>query len=196
MAFQGVLQKLRLLIQLLQRVGEQVHNHLDGKQGDVVLFRFPALLIQVVNLGTQAGDVPVAALLQFRLQLGLELSNLRGQFIHGGALVSRIDVNGEIKVSLVVIDTVGPAHADLFWKAGNNEVPDEFRTNLQMVGRRPVHMRRGNQILLVRDAIAETILREGYILPKNGSVLKSRDIHIGSFLLLKHDPVLLPLYLP
>ena len=105
-------------------------------------------------------------------------------------------MNGEVKVSLVVIDTVGPAHADLFWKAGNNEVPDEFRTNLQMVGRRPVHMRRGNQILLVRDAIAETILREGYILPKNGSVLKSRDIHIGSFLLLKHDPVLLPLYLP
>ena len=133
LATQGVFQHLGLLIQLVQAIGVEVHNHLDAKHADVVLLNLLALPVQLDHLVPQTGDVPVAPLLGLQVQLSLELGNFIGQFVHGGAFVHRIDVDGHVQVTIVVIQAVSPADGNVLGKSGQQEAPDIFRADTQVI---------------------------------------------------------------
>ena len=130
---QGVLQHLGLLVQLVQSVGIEVHDHLDAEHADVVLLDFLTLPVQLDHLVPQAGDVPVTALLGLQVQLGLKLRNFVGQFVHSSAFVHGVNVDGHVQVAIVVIQAVGPADGNVLGESGQQEAPDVFRADTQII---------------------------------------------------------------
>ena len=110
---QRVVQHLSLLVQLVYRFTIQITDHLDLEHGDVVLLDLLTLADQLGDLVAQTGHISGLTFLRLHIQLGLILRDLIGQLIDGLALIHRVDVNGHIQVTIIVVELIGPANHDV-----------------------------------------------------------------------------------